>query len=337
MSAFASVITPFDASPAIELGNQWRKRILPVGEISYQGRTLRFSREYLQGLVRAWQDRAYDQVPFQLADASNTHSNDPERTRGWITDMQLADDGLYVTAELTPRGQRVLSENPYLGCSARIVEQFQRADGKFYPAAVQHVLGTLDPRIPALGPWTEVQLANESSVVIDLSSYAFSGEPAPVTADPFDALTDAELDQFIDAISEVEEEAGMPYDDPGYASAAQEFDAAFSQRAAADAAREAARFEFEQMDLIRPARRAEDRMARIMAKAGAGLYSGQEYGFSAEAGAGRSCWPTAATARAGRPTTSAGAAPGSMILSAATPRASIGWRQHRPPPPARRH
>ena len=63
MTAVASVLTPIDATPAIELGNAWRKRILPIGEISYQGRTLHFTRSYLAGLVRAWQDRAYDQVP----------------------------------------------------------------------------------------------------------------------------------------------------------------------------------------------------------------------------------------------------------------------------------
>lgn len=59
--------------------------------------------------------------------------------------MAPADDGLYVTAQLTERGEAVLRDNPYLGVSARIVEQYRRADGKFYPAAMQHVLATLDP------------------------------------------------------------------------------------------------------------------------------------------------------------------------------------------------
>ena len=47
---------------------------------------------------------------------SNAHTNDPERTRGRITDMSLADDGLYVTAEVSPRGQRVLRREPLPGC-----------------------------------------------------------------------------------------------------------------------------------------------------------------------------------------------------------------------------
>jgi hypothetical protein len=68
--------------------------------------------------------------------------------------MQVEPDGLYVTLNPTERGARVLAENPGLGVSARIVEQYQRADGKFFPAAIQHVLGTLDPRVTGLGAWT---------------------------------------------------------------------------------------------------------------------------------------------------------------------------------------
>ena len=124
-------------------------------------------------------------MPLQFADAANTHTNDPERTRGWITGMELGPDGLYIQAELTPRGQRTLSENPYLGVSARIVEQYQRADGTYFPAAIQHVLGTLDPRIPGLGAWQRTDLANESAVVIDLSNLSFAGALAYApAADP---------------------------------------------------------------------------------------------------------------------------------------------------------
>jgi hypothetical protein len=166
----------FTAAEAVELGNRmWRKKVLPVGDVEYKGRTLHFTRDYLGRLVRAFQDRAYDQVPFQLADAQNTHTNDPERTRGEITGMDLGDDGLYVTAQLTPEGEAVLTANPKLGVSARIVEGYDRSDGKFFGAAIQHVLGTLDPRIPGLGPWQAIEAANpEADTVIDLSGESFA-------------------------------------------------------------------------------------------------------------------------------------------------------------------
>ena len=127
----AAVLTPFTTADAVELGNRlWRKRVLPVGDVEYKGRLLHFTKDYLGQLVSAFTSRAYDQVPFQLADAQNTHSNDPERFRGEIKSMNLEDDGLYVTAELTEDGERVLTANPRLGVSARIVEDYARSDGQ---------------------------------------------------------------------------------------------------------------------------------------------------------------------------------------------------------------
>jgi len=141
-----------------------------------------------------------------------------------------------------------------------------------------------------------VNLSNESSVTIDLSSYSFAGSQPASTGY---SLNDAELADFLDAISEADAEgypdttgelsdaelnALMRQAESGadYSGAAEQFDQAYSQRLAADAAREAARLEFEQMDLIRPARRMENKIASIMAKAGAGLYDGQMADFSSE-------------------------------------------------------
>jgi hypothetical protein len=282
MSAFATVLAPVSWSPAIELGgNTWRKKILPVGSIDYQGRTLRFTREYLAGLVRAWQARAYDAVPLQFADAANAHTNDPERTRGWVTGMELADDGLYVTAEMSERGSQVLRENPQLGVSARIVEQYSRSDGQFFPAAIQHVLATLDPRIPGLGAWSPVDMSNSGGgLIIDLSASRWSGEQSPAMelAAP-DALSGAELADLMEAMNEAdaELEALMP-DFTG-------FDTAFTARAQADAAREDARAAALVEDTLHPARRMEDKIARAMHRAADGVYDGQQLAFSSESSA----------------------------------------------------
>lgn len=63
------------------------------------------------------------------------------------------------------------------------MEGYDRADGRHYPAAVQHVLGTLDPRIPALGDWQPVDFSNGyddgPEHLIDLSNLTFAGEDAP--------------------------------------------------------------------------------------------------------------------------------------------------------------
>jgi hypothetical protein len=177
----AAVLTPFTSADAVELGNRlWRKKVLPVGDVEYKGRTLHFTRDYLGRLAAAFQNRAYDMVPFQLADKENSHTNDPERTRGEVTAMELGDDGLYITAQLTEDGEKVLAANPKLGVSARIVEGYQRSDGKFFGEAVQHVLGTLDPRIPGLGAWQAIEAATpEPESVLDLSGESFTDLAGP--------------------------------------------------------------------------------------------------------------------------------------------------------------
>jgi len=205
----AAVLTPFTAAEAVELGNRlWRKKVLPVGDVEYKGRLLHFTRDYLGRLVQAFTDNAYDQVPFQLADSANTHTNDPERTRGWVKGMELGDDGLYVTAEVNEAGEKVLKDNPLLGVSARIVEDYARSDGRRFPAAVQHVLGTLDPRIPGLGAWTAIEAASPlPDQVIDLSGSTFAGEetspdlqPAgDAGADPEGGADMADLGNLTDA------------------------------------------------------------------------------------------------------------------------------------------
>jgi hypothetical protein len=270
---------------------------LPVGSISYMGRTLKFTRDYLAALVRAFHDGAYDAVPFQLAPGDNSHSNDPERTRGWVTDMSLEDDGLWITAEVTSRGEAVLRDNPALGVSARIIEQYARSGGQFYPAAIQHVLGTLDPRIPGLGPWQAVEMSNAGggAIIIDLSGSAFPGEDGP-------ELADRELAELLDAVAEAEEELGYGGDDAELdelirAAEADDgeddmtaydpyaaFDRAFNDRAAAGQARQDAIDAAIVEDTLRPTRRDEDRMARIVSRAADGVYDGQAgmLGFAAE-------------------------------------------------------
>ena len=90
----AAVLTPFTAAEAVELGNRlWRKKVLPVGDVGYKGQLLHFTKDYLGQLAAAFTNRAYDQVPFQLADAQNTHTNDPERFRGDIAEMVVRDNG----------------------------------------------------------------------------------------------------------------------------------------------------------------------------------------------------------------------------------------------------
>jgi hypothetical protein len=181
-----TVLTPKLSSGAIELGRKlWRKQILPIGSLNYEGRKLNFTRDYLGQLAQSFNARAFDTVPFQLADDQNRHTNDPERTRGEILGVELATDGLYGTFSVTDKGDKILREFPNLGVSVRIVEDMERGtDGAQFPVALQHVLATWDPRVNAMRPWEAVTCANETSDVIDLSALVFTPDGSAVVPPP---------------------------------------------------------------------------------------------------------------------------------------------------------
>lgn len=182
--------------------------------------------------------------------------------------MDLADDGLWITAELGADGERVLSQYPEMGVSARIVENYARSDGKFFPAALQHALITLDPRVPALGSWQPVDMANDGQVVIDLSYSSWAGEPGPAYELAASAVGarisvssgDANYGDDIDAILA----ASLPqgYDTTGLA----EFGQAFDLANEAELTRLAE-------DAEPPAQRAEDRIAAALARIEAGTFT----------------------------------------------------------------
>lgn len=150
------------------------KQLLPLGQINYQGRTLSFDRGYLTDLATAFADRAYDMTPIQLADAENRHNMSPELMRGEVRQVEVRDDGLYGLVDLSADAAQLVAERPQLGVSVRIVEDLQRADGKRWPRALQHVLLTADPRLTGMAPWAAVDLAGDLTPVLDLSAETYT-------------------------------------------------------------------------------------------------------------------------------------------------------------------
>jgi hypothetical protein len=232
------VFTPYDRSDAVDLGNQrWRKMLLPIGTVNYKGRKLQFTADYLAELVRSFREQAFPQVPFQLATDDNKHTNDPERYRGELVDLEQASDGLYAIVEPTAAGQQLLETNPKLQVSARIYENYERGDGQKWTAALQHVLGTLDPHITGMGPWEKLDPAGvalsqqdgEPSRLFDLTELAFEAreegkrmptkkkkEEQPLTDDERAAVRevlDSLTDEDIDALASDAEEEGFDEQD----------------------------------------------------------------------------------------------------------------------------
>lgn len=201
------LLTPADGGAAVALSpTLFRKKILPMGTIDYKGRKITFDKPYLTDLAASYVDGAYDQVPFMLAGDDNKHTMDPERFRGEVKGVEVADDGLYATMELSADAAALVRSNPKLGVSARIVEGYDRADGKSFPRAMQHVLGTLDPRLTGLGAWTEVELSGYDSTdeVVDLTAAEFEGETTvPKAEDTENMLEGLSAEEYAALLAEV--------------------------------------------------------------------------------------------------------------------------------------
>lgn len=145
----------------------FRKQILPVGEFNYRGKKLDLSRERLAAMRQAWKDKAYDQIPFQLADDGNahTHTKDPRYTEGELVDVEVDDrEGLVGTLALSEEGAKIVEKNPKLGVSAKINFNYVRdSDQAYFPAAIEHVLGTINPHLKGMSPWQEVVTLSSSN------------------------------------------------------------------------------------------------------------------------------------------------------------------------------
>lgn len=165
-----TVRSPYTTDTADQLSKRvFRKQILKFGEIDYHGRVVRFDAPYADNVIKAFRDQAFDTVPFVLADSDNKHTRDPLRARGEIIDLEATDSGLDAVITLNQDAAKIVEDNPKFGVSVSIKEQFQRADGKNYDAALAHVLGTFEPMLPGMSPWQTINASADEGEVLDLT------------------------------------------------------------------------------------------------------------------------------------------------------------------------
>lgn len=175
-----TILAPVDLSAATQTGPRvFRKQILAKRTIQYPGkdgtkREIAFDDAYLTDLAAAFRAGAYDNVPFILADEQNRHTMAPERFRGWVKGVEVTPDGLDAIIELSADAAELVERTGgKLGVSARI-RPVEHVDGRRFDKAVNHVLGTLDPRMTGMGPWEPVDLsADPTDDVLDLSGASY--------------------------------------------------------------------------------------------------------------------------------------------------------------------
>lgn len=216
-----AIITPLDTGDVVELARDsriFRKEVLRVGSINYKGQKLEFTPDYLDGLQMAYTEGAFDSVPLVFTDEKNSHTQDVERIRGEIIGFER--NGVRLDAIVRASNDQaatLLRENPKIGVSCRIEQPLDRADGKTWPAAIQHVLVTANPKVTGMSPWQPVDLAADGVPVIDLSTYDFAdGEVEEITMPEKTApLTDAENARLRELLASLEA-ANAGAEDDGY-------------------------------------------------------------------------------------------------------------------------
>ena len=155
----------------------YKKRILPEGKFNYRTKEgkdveLDLTAGELGKFVQSFKDNAYDEVPFQFG----AHSNDPTIRKGTLAHVEhVPGKGLDGYFELDSEAAEYVSKYPNFGVSPRLVLGISRADGKKFEGAIQHVAGTVVPRMTGMGPWSKVELSedgdtDDSTPVIDLST-----------------------------------------------------------------------------------------------------------------------------------------------------------------------
>lgn len=149
-----AVRTPLDHGTALALGNRrYRKQVLKVGDVHYQGGKFPVTDKYLDDVVRAFDSKAITKVPFQLADSSNRHTEDPLRRFGTVVGLHRTPDGLDAVLELDDEAARLVDKDPEFGVSVLIKHDRTTGEGQHYPAVLAHILGTTDPVLTSLAPW----------------------------------------------------------------------------------------------------------------------------------------------------------------------------------------
>lgn len=179
-----AILTPFEFSDAVPAGRRrfW-KQILPVTKINYKGQKVDFDKKFHMDLAQSFKGEAFQQVPLVFADGANQHNMDPRNFGGEIIDMQARNDGTWALIEADKKAAKAIQANPKLGVSARIRQGLEKADGRTFGRAVEHVLLTMNPRVTGMGGWEAVDLSDEAAEieVVDLTAATYKEGKAMAT------------------------------------------------------------------------------------------------------------------------------------------------------------
>jgi hypothetical protein len=223
----STAVSPFVVSgiEVVELADDkggkrklWKKQILPAGTKKYKGQELDFSK-INPAVVQAFDDKAFDAVPFVMSLTSNEHpqiGQEGELIEGDLEKLELAEDGgLFGYFDLS-HSYKVLNairkSKGKFGVSGRVEVDYVAEDtGKTFPYALSHVCGTTRPHIKGMSPWEAVDLSevDKDQEDIDFSSEVIEDKPTPKKKKAGEDLVPVEipkdkLDRLLQLVDELD-------------------------------------------------------------------------------------------------------------------------------------
>ncbi len=192
-------------------GKLYKKHILSVGPLKYRGKVINLSAEYLQSMVKNFNEGIVPIVQVPLVDDANQHSERPDLNTGVVTKLEFSGGKLY--AYIDARKYVDDFGKTLLGASAAFQEGYldtRNGDAKIANGPVlTHVAVTNRPYLVDLEDFQPVQLSNalgeEESKEISILT--------PVDVEPSEASSDNVTDTELlveETTLSVEKEIEMP-------------------------------------------------------------------------------------------------------------------------------
>lgn len=180
------------------LGKLYRKHILNLGELKYEGKTYKLDDDWYARLKDNFNSGVADIVQVPLANDANQHSEDPSRNLGEVVDIERQGNKVY--AVIDARKQADDFGKTLLGASAFLHMNYtDTSTQKRVGPALLHVAVTNRPYITKLEPYQEIVAASADGTgeVLVLAS---EEEPVSMTREELLAALKAEHGIDVEAL-----------------------------------------------------------------------------------------------------------------------------------------
>lgn len=141
------------------MGKLYRKHILNLGELKYEGRTYDLDDSWYARLKDNFNSGVCDIVQVPLANDANAHSEDPARNLGEVIDIQREGNKVYAVIDARKNaddfGKTLLGASAFLHMNYKNTTSQQRVG-----PALLHVAVTNRPYITKLEPYQEIIAAS---------------------------------------------------------------------------------------------------------------------------------------------------------------------------------